>query len=276
MITRAALAAALALGLLIAPLAAQAKVPRIGVLAWYGPNSRVVESFQQAFRVLGYVEGQNIIIDYRWAKGNLDKVEALAAELVRLKVDVIIALPTPAVRAAKAATSKIPIVMAPAGDPVGTGLVTNLAQPGGNVTGLSSYSAELGGKRLEALRAILPGLHHVAALAHATDPFAKPFLEQMRAAAQTIGLTVEPFTVRDGSEMDGVFAAIAKRRLGAVVVQPILGTREAAALALRHRIATISEFRSFAEGGGLMGYGASYPEIYRKAAIYVDKILKGA
>jgi ABC-type uncharacterized transport system substrate-binding protein len=166
--------------------------------------------------------------------------------------------------------------MSPAGDPVGTGLVASLARPGANITGLSSYAADLGGKRLETIRAILPHLNRIAVLAHATDPFAGPFLEQMRAAAKPIGLKVVPFMVRNASELDGAFRKITGARLRAVVVQPILATREAGALGLHHHIVTMSEVRSFAEAGGLITYGASYPDIYRKAAVYVDKILKVA
>jgi putative ABC transport system substrate-binding protein len=230
-------------------------------------------------RELGYVEGQNILVEYRYAAGDVDRLIDLAAGLVRLKVDVIVAQSTPSVQAAKGATAEIPIVMAPAGDPVGTGLVATLARPGGNVTGLSAIGAGLGGKLLQLIRETRPAVTRVAVLAHATDPFARPFLAQIKAAADSVGVRMQAVVVRGAEEFDGAFAAMVKERAGAVIVQPILATKHAADLALKHRLPSITSgvgVRAFPELGGLMSYGANSETYHRHAAVYVDKILKGA
>ncbi len=281
MIERRAFISSVILGLLAAPLAVeaqQAKVPRIGVLVFTPPGNP--ESFQALFRAglreLGYVEGQNILVEYRWVEGKVERLTDLAAELVRLKVDVIVAAPTSAIQAAKSATSEIPIVMVAAGEPVGTGLVASLARPGGNVTGTSSTSAELVGKRLELIREVVPSVTRVAALAQAKDLFARAFLEQIQLAAPGIGLRIQTVIVRGPEEFEGAFTAMVRERAGAVVIQPMLATPRAADLALKHRLPAASAGRWFAEAGGLISYGPTHADLYRHAAYFVDRILKGA
>ena len=268
----------LALAFLAAPSAVEAqsaKVPRIGVLVVVPPV--ILKSFQEEFhaglRELGYVEGQNILVDCRLVEGEVERLPPLASELVRLKVDVIVASTTSAVEAAKGATSEIPIVMFGAGEPVGTGLVASLARPGGNVTGLSTESPELGGKRLELLREILPSVTRVAALARAADPIARPFVEQMQSAARSIGLRVQPVVVRGPEGFDGAFAAMVREQARAVVVQSILATPRVADLALRHHLPTVTSARRFVEAGGLISFGARLPDLYRRTAYFVDRIL---
>ena len=263
-----------------APEAQQTKVPRIGVLLLADPE--LVQSwFREGLRDVGLIDGQNIHVDYRSAAGQVDRLTALATELVRLKVDVIVAQATPAVQAAKRATTEIPIVMAPAGDPVGTGLVASLGRPSGNVTGLSTTSADLGGKLLELIREVRPSITHVAVLVHSnpTDPFARSFLEQIKAASGRVGVVIRAAVVGGNEELDNAFMAMAKERAGALVIQPILATKRAADLALKQRLPSITSgvsARAFPELGGLMSYGANPAEYYRRAAVYVDKILKGA
>jgi putative ABC transport system substrate-binding protein len=268
--------------LLAAPLPAeaqQAKVPRIGVLLLISAPERFQGSFREGLRELGYVEGRNILVEYRYAAGQVDRLTDLAADLVRLKVDVIVAQSTPSVQAAKRATAEIPIVMAPAGDPVGTGLVATLARPGGNVTGLSAAATDLGGKLLQLIKETRPAVDRIAVLKHATDPFAAPFFAQIQSAAVSVGVRIQAVVVRGAEEFDGAFEAMIKERAGAVVVQPILATKHAADLALKHRLPSITtgaRVRAFTDLGGLMAYGPNSEENNRRAAVYVDKILKGA
>ena len=195
-------------------------------------------------------------------------------ELVQLPVDLIVAVSTPTVHAAKRATPTIPIVFI-AGDPVGTGLVASLARPGGNATGISGIGG-LSGKCLDLLRELLPTVTHVAVLVHTTDPFARPFLEDIQAAAQSVGMRIQPVVVRGAEEFDGAFTAMIHEGAGAVIIQPILATPRAAALAVQHHLPAISTFGSFAEEGGLMTYTANLAERWRSLTTYVDKILKGA
>jgi putative ABC transport system substrate-binding protein len=261
-----------------APGAQPVKVPRIGVLL-LADLELVQSSFREGLRDVGLIEGQNILVEYRSAVGHVDRLTDLAVDLVRLKVDVIVARATPAVQAAKRATTEIPIVMAPAGDPVGTGLVASLGRPGGNVTGLSATSADLGGKLLQLIREARPSITKVAVLVHGTDPFARPFLEQIKSASGHVGVDIRAVVVGGAHEFDSAFTAIAKERAGALVIQPILATKRAADLALKQRLPSITtgvSVRAFPELGGLMSYGANPAEYYRRAAVYVDKILKGA
>jgi ABC-type uncharacterized transport system substrate-binding protein len=272
----------LTLSLLMAPLAVEAPpahVPRLGVLAVEGGTvtpERVQAEFREALRERGYIEGQNILVDYRWVTaGQTDRLNALAVELVHLPVDLIVALPTPAAHAAKRATLAIPIVFN-AGDPVGTGLVASLARPGGNATGVGGITAELGGKCLDLLRELLPTVTHVAALVHATDPFAQPFLEQIEAGARSSGVRIHLVVVRGAEEFDGAFAAMVHAQVGAVIIQPILATPRAATLAMQHHLPAITSSDLFAEAGGLMTYTSNRASRWRSTATYVDKILKGA
>jgi putative tryptophan/tyrosine transport system substrate-binding protein len=257
--------------------AQQPKVPTIGALVIGNIDpEQFWREFRQGLRDLGYVEGQNIRFEFRSAEGHLDRLPELAAELVRLKVDVIVTWFTPTALAAKQATHEIPIVMAETGDPIGTGLVASLPRPGGNVTGMASVAAELSGKCVQLIRDMLPSARRVTALANATDPFSKPFLEQIKLGGEATGTTINPIGVSSNEEFEAAFAAMDKSRPDAVIIQPSLPSKRAAELALTHRLPAVSVPRWFAEEGGLMSYSAKYDELFHKAAMYVDKILKGA
>jgi putative ABC transport system substrate-binding protein len=255
--------------------AQQAKPARLGVLLVEKrePFSRV---FSEGLREFGYIDGQNMQIVYRSAEGKLDRLPALAAELVDLKVDIIVASETPAVQAAKRATTEIPIVMAPSGDPVGTGLISSLSRPGGNVTGLSAAAAELAGKSLELIRELLPAARRVAALADPANTFTKSFLAQIHASAKTAGVEVQDVMLGATQDLEPIFAGMAGGGVEALIVQPTLPRTAIIALAAKHRLPTVSGNRAFADAGGLMSYAGSLADRYRNAAPYVDKILKGA
>ena len=269
--------ALLALG--AAPLAARAqqagKVARIGYLIPANPEP-VFGYFKEGLQKLGYVEGRNIQIEFRSAEGKSERLAGLAAELVRLKVDILVAAQTPAITAAKRATSQIPIVMAGAGDPVGTGLIASLSRPGGNITGTSSTTAEVGGKLLELIREVLPSAKRVAVLVNAKDPFGKPFLEQLQTAARTIKLEISPTMIRETLELSAAFPDMVKRRTDVVIVQPSLPRKAAAELSLKHRLPAVAPSGAFPDEGGLMSYSATVSDVHRETAVYVDKILKGA
>ncbi len=269
--------------LLATPLVALAQqsareLPRIGVLMFTPVTKAVQEGFRQGLRDHGYVEGQNVLVEWRSAEGRIDRANALAAELVRLKVDVIVAEFTPAVLAAKNATQTIPIVMAPAGDPVASGLVASLARPGGNITGFSNIAVELSGKRLDLLRELIPGLTRVGLLIHGADPLDKAFVDETQTAAARARIQLHVVGVPRPEDLDGALTALTKEQVGAVIVQGNLHVpaQQIAQLALQHRLPSISLLPQFAESGGLMSYGASLSDIQRRAASYVDKILKGA
>jgi putative ABC transport system substrate-binding protein len=258
-------------------LAQQPKVPTIGALVIGNISpEQFWREFRQGLRDLGYVEGQNIRFEFRSAEGHLDRLPGLAAELVRLKVDVIVTWFTPTALAAKQATREIPIVMAETGDPIGTGLVASLPRPGGNVTGMAAVTAELAGKCVQLIRDMLPSARRVTALANATDPFSRPFLQQIELGGEATGTTIKPVSISNTEEFESAFVAMEKDRPDAIIVQPSLPTKRAAELALKHRVPAVSVPRWFAEEGGLMSYSAIYAELFRKAAVYVDKILKGA
>ncbi len=259
----------------VAAWAQQPKKPRIGVLVVANPEP-FWGQFREGLRELGYVEGQNIEIEFRSAEGKLIALPDLAAKLVQLKVDIIVANQTPAVQAAKQATNHIPIIMAPSGDPVGTGLVVSLARPGGNVTGLSSATAEIAGKSLEVIREMLPAASRVAVLANATDPFTKPFLKQIEIAAKVLGIEIQTIMVAAPEQLAASFSQIDKDRIAVVIVQPSLPRQHAADLALRHHLASVCPTGGFAQMGGLMSYAGKPQDTHREAATYVDKILKGA
>jgi putative ABC transport system substrate-binding protein len=257
------------------PLAARAaKLPRLGVLVPANPEP-FWSLFREGLREHGYAAGQSIQFEFRSADGKPDLLPTLAAELVRLEVDIIVASQTPAATAAKKATTKIPIVMAAAGDPVGTGLVASLARPGGNVTGLSGTTAELGGKIIELIREMLPSTRRIAVLANATDPFTRFFVQQIEAGGQTLGVAIQTIMVRGVEEFAAAFAAMVRERADAVVVQPSLPRKPAIDLALRHRLPPISPTPLFPSEGGLMSYSANQSTLYRRAAYYIDRILKG-
>src|SRR5215216_3517998 len=257
--------------------AQQLKVPTIGALVIGNISpEQFWREFRQGLRDLGYVEGQNIRFELRSAEGHLDRLPELAAELVRLKVDIIVTWFTPTALAAKQATHEIPIVMAETGDPVGTGLVASLPRPGGNVTGMAAVTAELAGKTVQLIRDMLPAARRVTALANATDPFSKPFLEQIKLGGEATGTTINPVRISSSEEFETAFASMEKDRPDAIIVQPSLPSKRAADLALKHRVPAVSVPRWFAEQGGLMAYSPRYVDLFRKAAVYVDKILKGA
>jgi len=260
------------------PLASGAQppqVPRIGVLIPANPEP-FWSVFREGMREHGYIDGQNVKFEFRSADGTPSRLPELAAELVRLDVDIIVASQTPAVTAAKQATSRIPIVMAAAGDPVGTGLVASLARPGGNITGLSGTTAELGGKTLELIREIFPDARRVGVLANAADPFTKPFVDQLELAGRTLGLGIRTVMIRGVEEFDAAFSALAGERVDGVIVQPSLPRKRAVELALKYRLPPISPTRLFPTEGGLMAYSSNQRDLYRRAAAYVDRILKGA
>jgi putative tryptophan/tyrosine transport system substrate-binding protein len=262
------------------PLVARAqrrKVPTIGVLVVVAPGS---EQFWRLFRddmaELGYVEGQNIQYEYRSDQGQVSRLPDMAAQLVRLDVDLIVTWFTPAAQAAKAATREIPIVMAAAGDPVATGLVDSLNRPGGNVTGMSGVNAELGAKCVELIREMVPSARHVVVLANAPDPFSKPFVDQIRAGGAATGTVIDAKMLHNAQELEAAFQEMAAERPDAIIVQPSLPAKRAAELAVKYRIPAVSTLRPFAEQGGLMSYAVILAYLYRRAAVYVDKILKGA
>jgi putative ABC transport system substrate-binding protein len=271
----------LALGVISMPLAADAqqpaKVPRIGILRPGSPPDPLVEGFQQGLRDLGYVEGRNISIEYRWAGGREERLPSLAADLVRLKVDVIVA--GAAAVAAKQATATIPIVMPVSADPVKLGLVSSLARPGGNVTGLTSLSDELPGKWLELMKETLPRVSRMAVL---WDPANDPGQVRIsEVAARSLGLQLQVLKVGRPDGFETAFAGAQTNRAGAFIVlgSPFFYTHRTrlVALAAQHRLPTIYAQREFVVGsGGLMSYGADFRDLFRRAATYVDKILKGA
>src|SRR5215467_9021736 len=235
--------------------AQQRKVPTVGVLLVEAPGwEQFWRLFRDAMRQTGYVEGQSIRYEFRSDQGQVGRLPELAAELVRLKVDLIVTWFTPAARAAKQATREIPIVMALAGNPVETGLVESLARPGGNVTGMAGVGAELAGKSVELIRDMIPSARRVMALANAPDPFAKPFVESIRQSSDAIGITIDPIVVESAQGLDAAFTAMEKERPDAVIVQPSLASKRVAQLALSNRIPAVSILRDFADEGGLMSY----------------------
>ena len=288
MIRGVALVAVLAVSLLAAPLAADAqqagKVPRIGVLGVTSPSDRppLLDAFRQRLRELGWVEGQNIVIDYRYAEGRVDRLPDLAAELVRLKVDLIIGSNgTQVATAAKNATETIPIVMIGVRDPVGTGLIASLARPGGNVTGVSgSAGLEMFAKQLELLKETVPKIRRVAILSNPANAYHQLAIREVNVAARSLGVQLQLLEARGPNEFDGAFAAMAKERVGALLVlsDSVLNSHRTrlADLAARSRLPAAYGVRESVEAGGLMSYGPSFLDFYRRAATYVDKILKGA
>jgi putative ABC transport system substrate-binding protein len=253
------------------------KVPRIGILDFFPSPSDFVEPFHEGLRELGYVDGKNIHIEYQSAEQRSDRAAELAAGYVRREVDIIVAVATPAAHAAKNATETIPIVMMVA-DPLATGLVASLARPGGNITGVSSSSPDLVGKRLELLREFRPGAARVAFLGAANDPNTRTFVQATEAAATSIGVRLQPLLVTGPDEFDGAFAAMVKERADGLIVQPLFAGHavKLAALAERHRLPMIADQRAFAVEGALVAYGVNRQVLFRRQAFYVDRILKGA
>ncbi|MBI3626261.1 MAG: ABC transporter substrate-binding protein [Candidatus Rokubacteria bacterium] len=275
----------LALAVLGAPLASDAqrppKVHRIGFLGAASSSgyASLVEAFRQGLRDLGYVEGKNIVIEYRWAEGRYDSLPDLAAELVRLNVEVIVTHGTPGTLAAKQATKTIPIVMAVSGDAVATGIVASVARPGGNITGSTFFFPEINAKRLELLKEAVPRASRVALLLNPDNPSMGPVLKAVEAAARSLKVQLHQFEVRSPDEFAGAFSAMTKRRAEAVAIIDdavlIAHAGRIADLAVKSRLPTIG-FREYADVGGLMAYAVNFPDIWRRAAVFVDKLLKGA
>jgi putative tryptophan/tyrosine transport system substrate-binding protein len=259
-----------------------AKIHRIGYLTGTSRaiSSTRIDTFRGGLRELGYVEGKNFILEYRSAEGKLDRFPALAAELVRLKVDIIVSAGLGPTRAAKDATNTIPIVMTNEGDPVGTGIVTSLARPGGNITGLSTLAPELSGKRLELLKEILPKLSRVAVFRTSTQPGTAQTLKEVELAAKALGVQLQYLDVVDPKDIAAAFRAASKGRAEAALWMVAGGVGNAqhtqvVELAGKNRLPVIYSGRGTVEAGGLMSYGVNQSDLDRRAAIYVDKILKG-
>ncbi len=284
MSSRKAFIVALAFGILSGPLAAAAqqpaKVSRIGILTLAPSMRPSFEEFRRGLRELGYVEGQNIALEYRFAKESAEGLPALAAELVQMKVDVIVIQSTQAALAAKNATQTIPIVMAVTGDPVAAGLVASLARPGGNVTGLSLQLTELSGKRLQLLKEVAPKSTLVAVIRNVTHPNTAGFWEETEAAARSLTLRLQSVEVRSPADLDAAFKAVARARPSALITladNMLVDNRtRIVQFAAKSRLPAIYPDREFAEAGGLMTYGPSIASNWRRAATFVDKILKGA
>jgi putative ABC transport system substrate-binding protein len=279
---------ALALGALLFALSVSAgaqqpvKIHRIAYLSSASPSagSYRIEAFRQGLRELGYVEGKNLVIEWRFAEGKLDRLPALMAELVRLKVDIILSASPPVTRAAKDAAVTIPVIMGQDPDPVGNGFVASLSRPGGNITGLSSLTPEVSGKRLELLNEIIPTLARVAVLGYSTEPGYPQVLKEIELAAWAFKVQLQYLDVLHPMDIETSFRAATKGRADGVLVMNspifIAHRKQVADLAVKNRLPAMYYSTEFVEDGGLMSYGVSFTDLYRRAASYVDKILKGA
>ena len=284
-VERRLLVVILTLAVLLAPAAAGAqatgKIHRIGVLETTSSagNAANLAAFREGLQEAGYVVGRNVVLEYRYAEGRPERFKELAAELVRLKVDVILTRGTPAVLAAKGATRTIPIVMAASGDPILSGIVPSLARPGGNVTGLSATTVEVNGKRLELLRALLPRLARVAVLLNMDNPNNVLQWKEIETVGRTLGIQAQRLDVRKADDIAPAFDAAIGQKAEAVVVviEAITQANQGpiVQLAARQRLPAVYASREFVEGGGLIAYGVNYADLYRRAARYVDKIFKG-
>jgi ABC-type uncharacterized transport system substrate-binding protein len=266
------------------PLAARAQQPAMPVIGFLGSSSaadraRLVTAFRQGVRETGYVEGQNVAIEYRWAQDQYDRLPDLAADLVRRQVAVIAAHDSPSAIVAKAATTTIPIVFASGGDPVKLGLVASLNRPGGNVTGITFIVAELGAKQLGLLHELQPGAVRVAVLVDPNYPLTESFVSDIRAAASSIRKQIEVLEAPTGRDIDAVFASLAQKPVDALLVGPgsLLYNRrvQIVTLATYHRVPAIYSQREWAEAGGLMSYGTSLSDAYRQAGVYTGRVVKG-
>jgi putative tryptophan/tyrosine transport system substrate-binding protein len=282
--TRALLTVVAALALVSAPsdLFAQpaGKIARVGFLHPGAPPNANAEIFAESLRELGYVEGRTVAIDYRWAEGQPERLPRLAGELIALKVDVVVVGTSAAVKAVADATKTIPIVMTVVADPVAAGFVANLARPGGNITGLTLISPELSGKRMELLREAAPRIARLAVLWSPSNPSHDETLRESEARARTLGLQTLPIEVRRANEIEGAVTTAVRERASALFVldDPLLfeSRQRLSELALKHRLPLVSGISAFAEAGGLVSYGAKQSDLYRRAALFVDRILKGA
>ena len=252
-------------------------MPVIGVLVLGNPPPELfLTALRDGLRGAGYVDGQNVRIEVRNARGQTDRLAENAAELVALKVDVIVTFQTPPASAALQATREIPIVMSGAGDPVGTGLVASLARPGGNVTGTSAGGVEIAGKSVELIRELLPNARRFAVLANENDGFTRPYLAEIRRMAVIAGLDVDVVMTRPAGPLEPAFEAMTARRVEAVIVQGSVLRPEVGVMAAKHRLPALSTLKILPKAGGLMSYAASFSDLHREAGVYVDKILKGA
>ncbi len=286
MMKRTFFVAAVAAAALVAGLAAHAqqtgKVHRIGFLgnSTAALEANLVASFREGLRDLGYVEGRNVVIEYRWAEGNYERFPALIGELLARKVAVIVTAGTPAALAVKKATTAVPLVMIAVGDPVGTGIVPSLSHPGGNITGLTSISTEMDAKRLELLREVVPGVSHIAVLWNAASRLQVLAEKQVQAAARVLRLRTLSLGVTTEEEIRQALAVMARERPGALLVlaDRLLLHHRALIMdfAARHRLPGVHAYRELVEAGGLMSFGPSYADMHRRAAYFVDRILKGA
>jgi len=275
---------AVVLGLFASPCAVTAqpgdRIYRVGYLNPGGASLAPIrlDPLRRGLRDLGYVEGRNLLIEARWAEGNLDRLPGLAAELVNSKVDVIVTAAAPAARAARDVTKTVPIVMVDPGDPVGSGLVASLAKPGGNLTGLSSATPDIVGKQVQVLKEAIPTLSNLAFLSNTAVPAGAVALKEVEIAARSIGATVHVVGVRNPEDFEAALAGIVKDRTGVIVFpDPLTFThrRRLMELVLQHRLAVVSGSKEFVEAGGLIAYGPSFADMFRRAAGYVDKILRG-
>jgi putative ABC transport system substrate-binding protein len=268
------------------PFAARAqhggKIPRVGFMgnSTAALEANLIGPFREGLRERGYEEGRNVEIVFRWAEGRYERFPDLIAELIAANVDIIVTAGTPATLAVKKATSTVPVVMAAIGDPVGTGIVPNLARPGGNITGLSAIAPDLEGKRLELLREVVPHLAHVAFFLNPANEFHTVSLRQALAAAQALNIKLQPREVRKSEDLDAAFAAIVKEKPDGLLIladRIFLHNRQRMMdFAIEHRLPSVNAYRELVEAGGLISYGPSYEEMHRRAADYVDRILKGA
>jgi putative ABC transport system substrate-binding protein len=274
----------IAAGAISAPFSASAQSARVRRIGFLGNSTAALEAnlvgpFRNELRRLGYEEGRNIHIEYRWAEGRYERFPKLVAELIAAKVDVLVTAGTPATLTIKRATTTIPLVMIAVGDPVGNGIVPSLARPGGNITGLSSIAPELEGKRLELLKEVLRDVSQVAIILNETNPFHVASMKQARAAAAAMQIKLLALPVAKAEDLDGAFAAILKEKPNALLVladRVFLHNRKRMMdFATANRLPTILPYRELVEAGGLMSFGPSYEEMHRRAADYVDKILKG-
>jgi putative ABC transport system substrate-binding protein len=258
------------------------RVYRVGVLETISPalNAANFDAFRQGLRALGYVEGQNLVIEYRSADGDASRFPALATELVRLQVDVLVTRGTPAALAAKDAAGAMPVVMAAIGEPLGLGIVADLARPGGNVTGLSAFATALSGKRVELLREMLPDLKRIAALLNMGNPLFPPQWKEIETAARSLGIESQLLDMRQSADIGRLFDTAIAWRADALIVGADglaqANQQSITALVMKHRLPTMYPSREFVDAGGLISYGVSYPHLYYRASAFVDKIFRGA
>jgi putative ABC transport system substrate-binding protein len=266
------------------PIAARAEQPerqrRVGFLRAEKPPAPWMDAFQKALRELGYEEGKNLLFEYRWAGGDDERLPELANDLVRLNVEVIVVSGTPAILALKKATTTIPIVMAAAGDPVGTGIVKGLAYPGGNITGMSNMIPDVGGKRLQLLQQFAPTAVHIGIIWNANNPFTQLVIHESESAARILNVRLQPLQVQTAADFDSAFETGDREQIDSLIVVEdpltISRRRQIVDFAAKRRIPAVYGAKTFVDAGGFVSFGASFPDLYRRTAFYVDKILKGA